>query len=72
MDEYRGLDTAIDAGDICQPIRTGLLSAADIKGDLYDLVRSAPLRSPEEITLYKNAGGAHIDLMVARSFFGQT
>jgi ornithine cyclodeaminase len=64
--------TAIDAGDICQPIRTGLLSAADIKGDLYDLVRSAPLRSPEEITLYKNAGGAHIDLMVARSFFGQT
>jgi ornithine cyclodeaminase/alanine dehydrogenase-like protein (mu-crystallin family) len=53
------------AGDICQPIAQGVLSVADIRGDLFDLVKSPITRSQQDITLYKNAGGAHIDLIVA-------
>ena len=36
-------------------------------GDLYDLVRPDARRriAQDEITLYKNGGGAHLDLMIA-------
>ncbi|WP_206244055.1 ornithine cyclodeaminase family protein [Novosphingobium terrae] len=64
--DYR--ETTIDCvGDLTQPIAAGILSREDILGDLYDLVVApTPLRrSPEEITLFKNGGGAHLDLMVA-------
>lgn len=56
-------------GDICQPMVAGIIGEGDIRGDLFDLVRGRRHREPEEITFYKNAGGAHVDLMVARSFF---
>ncbi|RKF12403.1 hypothetical protein D6850_18195 [Roseovarius spongiae] len=32
--------------------------------------RTAPPRDPDAITLYKNAGGAHFDLLVAGEVFG--
>ena len=53
------------AGDISEPIAQGVLSATDICGDLFDLVKSPINRRPQDITLYKNAGGAHIDLTVS-------
>jgi len=54
-------------GDILQPIANGTIRQADVLGDLYDLVggRVAGRRAPPDITLVKNAGGAHLDLMTA-------
>lgn len=41
---------------------------AEIDGDLFDLCtgKVAGRTSPEEITVYKNLGGAHLDLFTAR------
>lgn len=57
-------DTAVAAGDIVQAIANGVLARSDIKGDLFDLLRAAPGRR-ERATVFKNAGGAHLDLLVA-------
>lgn len=54
-------------GELKIPLASGVLQPADVLGDLYDLVAS-PLparRTQTEITLYKNGGGAHLDLMTA-------
>jgi ornithine cyclodeaminase len=54
-------------GDILQPIASGVMRESDVLGDLYDLVggRVAGRRSDSDITFFKNAGGAHLDLMTA-------
>jgi ornithine cyclodeaminase/alanine dehydrogenase-like protein (mu-crystallin family) len=54
-------------GEIAIPMSRGVLGEDAVKGDLYDLVqdRVSGRRSEEEITLFKNGGGAHLDLMVA-------
>ncbi len=54
-------------GDILQPIASGAIREADVLGDLHDLVagRIAGRISPTDITLFKNAGGGHLDLMTA-------
>jgi ornithine cyclodeaminase/alanine dehydrogenase-like protein (mu-crystallin family) len=54
-------------GDILQPIASGAIREADVLGDLYDLVggRVRGRRSASDITFFKNAGGAHLDLMTA-------
>jgi len=56
------------AGDIVQPMEAGVLAESDIRSDLYGLCRGDhPGRSEaDEITLYKNGGGAHLDLFTAR------
>ncbi len=56
-------------GDILAPIRSGALREADVVGDLYDLVAGtvAGRRSADDITVFKNAGGAHLDLMTAEA-----
>ena len=60
-------------GDILQPIANGAIGTADVLGDLYDLVGNAVpgRRSPSDITFFKNAGGAHLDLMTAELVFLQ-
>ena len=60
--------TLRDAGDICQPLRDGVITAAGVLGDLFELVRGTVpgRRDDTEITLFKNAGGGHLDLMAAR------
>lgn len=61
-------DSALDGvGDITTPLAEGVIAEVDIKGDLYDLVGGsvAGRRSANDITVFKNAGGAHLDLMVA-------
>ncbi len=57
-----------DVGEIATPIRDGVLKREHIVGDLYDLCsgKCEARRSPEEITLFKNAGGGHLDLMTAQ------
>lgn len=54
-------------GDILQPIASGAIRDSDVLGDLYDLVGGAiPGRqSPADITFFKNAGGAHFDLIAS-------
>jgi ornithine cyclodeaminase len=60
-------------GDILQPIANGAIGTADVLGDLYDLLGGAVpgRRSPSDITFFKNAGGAHLDLMTAELVFRQ-
>ncbi len=56
-----------EAGDIVQPLASGVMTEADICGDLFDLCRAtAPGRvSDEEITLFKSVGTALEDLAAA-------
>lgn len=52
-------------GEIDMPIASGAMTADDIVADYRDL--AAFRRSgADEITVFKNGGGAHLDLMVAR------
>jgi ornithine cyclodeaminase len=55
--------TAGETGEFLQPKASGALR--EVVADLYEpeVLRRT---SPEEITLYKNGGGAHLDLMVSR------
>ena len=51
-------------GEIEDPLQRGVIARDDILADFYEL--SAFERGPEDITLCKNGGGAHLDLMTAR------
>lgn len=64
-------ETAMDVADIAAPLEAGVLDEADILGDLYDLAagRAPPRQSDRDITFFKNAGGAHLDLMTAEFVF---
>ena len=54
-------------GELTIPIASGVIAAEAVRGDLYDLVQGQTGRqSDDEITVYKNGGGAHLDLMTAR------
>jgi ornithine cyclodeaminase len=69
VDTRNGLERS---GEIQHALSTGALSPADIRGDLFELCAGqVPGRTgPEEITLYKNLGGAHLDLYTARHLLG--
>ncbi|MEP3296591.1 MAG: ornithine cyclodeaminase, partial [Pseudoruegeria sp.] len=62
-------DTTIGhIGELKIPRATGLISETDILADLYQLKAEGPgLRSPDTITVFKNGGGAHLDLMIANA-----
>lgn len=55
-----------EIGELIMPMKAGVISASDIVADLYDLASGHPGReSDEEISVFKNGGGAHLDLMTA-------
>ncbi len=55
-------------GELLVPLKTGAIRAEDILADYYDIKDGLFERSsPEEITLFKNGGGAHLDLMTAKA-----
>ena len=55
-----------EIGELLIPIAAGVIRADDVRGDLYDLCNGGAGRSDERaITVYKNGGGAHLDLMTA-------
>ena len=60
-------ETAAHIGELRMPIASGAITADDVLGDLYDLLRPGARgrQSDAEITLFKNGGGAHLDLMIA-------
>ena len=54
-------------GDLLEPVKEGRFSADRIEGDLFDLCRTGlpSPRAADDITLFKNGGGGHLDLMTA-------
>jgi len=53
-------------GELKIPLAAGVIYDSDVLADYYDLPSGAFARqSDDEITLFKNGGGAHLDLMVA-------
>lgn len=60
--------TIDDIGEIAIPIERGVISESDILADHQQLARGEHpgRRSDNEITLFKNGGGGHLDLMTAR------
>ncbi|OCX61112.1 ornithine cyclodeaminase [Thioclava sp. SK-1] len=59
--------TIHDIGEFRDPIARGVITQSDIIADYYDIASGQFARqSEDEITLCKNGGGAHLDLMTAR------
>lgn len=59
---------AIDQpGDLAEPLRRGVIQRHDIEADLFELCRDGydVNRKLEDITFFKNGGGAHLDLFTA-------
>lgn len=61
-------DTTIDhIGELSDPISRGVIAREAVLADFYDIEGGAFARdTDEEVTLFKNGGGAHLDLMTAR------
>ncbi|MBF9037907.1 NAD(P)-binding domain-containing protein [Rhodobacterales bacterium LSUCC0246] len=53
-------------GELKRPIAAGVITADDVVADYYDIASGTFVRENDaEITLFKNGGGAHLDLMTA-------
>lgn len=52
-------------GELMDPIASGAILEADVVADFYDDPAFYARRSEDEITIAKNGGGAHLDLMTA-------
>jgi ornithine cyclodeaminase len=65
------VETAMLTGELIQPIAAGVMTEDDIAADLYELCQGTkPARqSPGDITIFKNGGGGHLDLMTAKHIF---
>ena len=60
------LDTTVDhIGELKIPITAGVISRSTIIADYYNM-ENFTRSSDDEITLFKNGGGAHLDLMTSR------
>ncbi len=57
-------------GELKIPLETGAIHRDDIVADYYDLA-AFTRRSDDEITICKNGGGAHLDLMTSRYILDQ-
>lgn len=53
-------------GELKTPLEKGVITGDDVLGDFYDIQAGAFTRAPGDITLFKNGGGAHLDLMASR------
>ncbi|WP_420861553.1 ornithine cyclodeaminase family protein [Algirhabdus cladophorae] len=57
-------DTTLDhIGEFKRPLASGAIQRSDVLADYYDLPKFT--RQSNDITLFKNGGGAHLDLMVS-------
>jgi ornithine cyclodeaminase len=53
-------------GELMIPLASGAITEADILADFYDLKQGVTARTSDaDITVFKNGGGAHLDLMTA-------
>lgn len=62
-------DTLTEIGEFGIPLAAGSIAEADIRADFYELLRSPIERDPAAITVFKNGGGAHLDLMVGDAIY---
>ncbi|MGJ8544062.1 MAG: ornithine cyclodeaminase family protein [Sulfitobacter sp.] len=59
-------DTTLDhIGELKIPLASGVITREDVIADYYQL-DAFTRQSEDEITLFKNGGGAHLDLMTAK------
>lgn len=59
-------------GELKIPLETGVINETDVLADLYQLSGGDTGRtSPEDVTVFKNGGGAHLDLMTAFAILGK-
>lgn len=60
-------------GELSIPLATGVIDTQDIRADLYELCRGevAGRTDDDAITLFKNGGGGHLDLMTAQFVMAQ-
>lgn len=63
--------TVTACGDFADPVARGVVAAEAIEGDLFGLCsgRVAGRRSVADLTVFKNGGGGHLDLIVARALY---
>lgn len=52
-------------GELIEPLKSGAITESHIVADFYDDPALYTRRSEDEITIAKNGGGAHLDLMTA-------
>lgn len=54
-------------GDLGDPIKRGVITREAVRADLFQLCKGAMTgrATPQEITLFKNGGGSHLDLFTA-------
>jgi ornithine cyclodeaminase/alanine dehydrogenase-like protein (mu-crystallin family) len=66
-------DTVLDhIGEFKTPLAKGVISRDDVVADFYDLPGgNFTRRNDDEITLFKNGGGGHLDLMTSRYILQQ-
>jgi ornithine cyclodeaminase len=58
-------DTTLDhIGEFKTPLAEGVIQRSDVLADFYSIAQF-PAFDPETITLFKNGGGAHLDLMTS-------
>ena len=65
------LDTRVfcdRSGDVAEPLARGIISRDQLAADLFDLCggKHPGRTSEDQITVYKNSGGGHLDLFTAR------
>lgn len=68
------LDSGLkESGDIVIPLKNGIITEDDIKGDLFNLCQSkvSGRRHEREITLFKSVGHALEDLAAANYYYNQ-
>jgi ornithine cyclodeaminase len=54
-------------GELVIPLENGVIAETDVEGDFFDLCGQPPIsRQPTDITVFKNGGGAHLDLITAK------
>lgn len=59
-------DTTVDhIGELKIPLSNGVITRDDLIADFYNL-SAFKRQGPDDITLFKNGGGAHLDLMTSR------
>ncbi len=66
-------DTAGECGDIAAAVEAGVIAEDDIAADLFQLCRGERKGRVHigDITLFKNGGGGHLDLMAARVLYAR-
>jgi ornithine cyclodeaminase len=66
-------NNADGSGDVAGPLAAGVIRREDIVADLFDLCkgRHAGRQDADEITLYKNVGGGHLDMFAIKHLVSQ-